>query len=157
MSLEVGQPAPNASGTLPDGSTFSVHGARGRVLVLFFYPKDFTGGCTREVCSFRDAFGELSAEGKVRVVGVSRDDVETHRRFIAEHRLQYELVADPEGEMATAFRTMRLGGLWPMQKRITYVIDAGGVIRGVFHHEFAVDSHVDDVRRALAALPPQGA
>lgn len=155
MSLAIGQPAPNASGALPDGSTFTVHGARGRALVLFFYPKDFTGGCTREVCSFRDAFGELSAEGKVRVVGVSRDDVETHRRFIDAHKLQYELVADPEGEMATAFRTMRFGGLWPMQKRITYVIDAEGIIRGVFHHEFAIDNHVDDVRRALAALPPQ--
>jgi hypothetical protein len=60
-----------------------VHGARGRALVLFFYPKDFTPGCTREVCSFRDAFGELSGEGGARVVGVSRDDVESHKAFIA--------------------------------------------------------------------------
>ena len=154
MSLGLGQIAPNASGKLPDHSTFSVHGARGRTLVLFFYPKDFTAGCTREVCSFRDAFGELSGEGGARVVGVSRDDVETHQAFIAKHKLQYELVADPDGEMASAFSVKRLGGLIPFQKRVTYVIDAAGVIRGVFHHEFAIDSHVDDVRRCLASLPP---
>lgn len=152
MNLAIGQTAPNASGQLPDGSTFTVHGARGRNLVLFFYPKDFTSGCTREVCSFRDAFGELSGEAGARVVGVSRDDVETHKRFIAQYKLQYELVADPAGEMATAFATKRLGGLFPFQKRITYVIDAAGVIRGVFHHEFAIDSHLDDVRRCLASL-----
>lgn len=154
MSLALGQIAPNASGQLPDGSTFSVHGARGRTLVLFFYPKDFTGGCTREVCSFRDAFAELSTEGGARIVGVSRDDVETHRRFIAAHRLQYELVADPAGEMSAAFEVKRLGGLFPVQKRVTYVIDAAGVIRGVFHHELDVDAHVTDVRRCLATLPP---
>lgn len=154
MSLGLGQIAPNASGKLPDHSTFSVHGARGRTLVLFFYPKDFTAGCTREVCSFRDAFGELSGEGGARVVGVSRDDVETHQAFIAKHKLQYELVADPDGEMAAAFAVKRFGGLFPLQKRITYVIDAAGVIRGIFHHEFAIDSHVDDVRRCLASLPP---
>ena len=152
MSLGLGQIAPNASGKLPDHSTFSVHGARGRTLVLFFYPKDFTGGCTREVCSFRDAFGELANEGAVRVVGVSRDDVETHQRFIAAHGLQYELVADPGGEMARAFEVLRLGGLFPLQKRVTYVIDPAGVIRGIFHHEFAINSHVDDVRRCLASL-----
>lgn len=154
MSLGLGQIAPNASGKLPDQSTFSVHGARGRTLVLFFYPKDFTPGCTREVCSFRDAFGELSDEGGARVVGVSRDDVETHRSFIAKHKLPYELVADPDGEMASAFAVKRFGGLIPFQKRITYVIDAAGVIRGIFHHELAIDSHVDDVRRCLAALAP---
>jgi len=154
MSLGLGQIAPNASGKLPDHSTFSVHGARGRTLVLFFYPKDFTPGCTREVCSFRDAFGELSGEGGARVVGVSRDDVETHKAFIAKHRLQYELVADPDGEMASAFSVKRLGGLIPFQKRVTYVIDAAGVIRGVFHHEFDIDAHVDDVRRCLASLAP---
>lgn len=153
MSLAIGQPAPNASGTLPDGSTFSVHGARGRTLVLFFYPKDFTGGCTKEVCGFRDAFGELSGEAGARVVGVSRDDVETHKRFIAANNLQYELVADPEGEMATAYQTLRFGGLFPLQKRITYVIDAGGVIRGVFHHELVMGAHVEDVRRCLKSLP----
>lgn len=153
MTLGIGQIAPNASGQLPDHSTFTVHGARGRTLVLFFYPKDFTGGCTREVCSFRDAFGELSGEGGARVVGVSRDDVETHKRFIAAHGLQYELVADPAGEMAEAFQVKRLGGL-VFQKRVTYVIDAAGVIRGVFHHEFAIDSHVEDVRRCLASLRP---
>ena len=117
-------------------------------------PGDLAPGCTREVCSFRDAFGELSGEGGARVVGVSRDDVETHKAFIAKHRLQYELVADPDGEMASAFSVKRLGGLIPFQKRVTYVIDAAGVIRGVFHHEFAIDAHVDDVRRCLASLAP---
>lgn len=154
MSLAVGQIAPNASGKLPDHSTFSVHGARGRVLVLFFYPKDFTPGCTREVCSFRDAFAELSAEGGARFVGVSRDDVETHKRFIAAYSLPYELVADPDGEMGTVFETRRLGGLLPFPKRVTYVIDAAGVIRGIFHHDLAIDQHVADVRRCLASLPP---
>jgi thioredoxin-dependent peroxiredoxin len=152
MSLGIGQPAPNASGTLPDRSTFSVHGARGRALVLFFYPKDFTVGCTREVCSFRDSFAELSERGGARVVGVSRDDEESHARFIAEHRLPYELVSDLRGEMASAYGTKRLGGLISLQKRLTYVIDAEGIIRGIFHHELDIGAHVDDVRRCLASI-----
>ena len=154
MSLSLGQLAPNASGPLPDHSTFSVLGARGRALVLFFYPKDFTPGCTREVCSFRDAFAELSSEGGARFVGVSGDDVSTHRRFIAAHNLQYELVADESGDLAKAYGTKRLGGLIPFQKRVTFVIDAAGVIRGIFHHELTVENHVADVRRCLASLQP---
>ena len=63
------------------------------------------------------------------------------------------IVADPAGEMAEAFQVKRLGGLI-FQKRVTYVIDAAGVIRGIFHHEFAIDSHVEDVRRCLASLRP---
>jgi peroxiredoxin Q/BCP len=152
MSLSLGQTAPDASGQLPDGSTFTVRGARGRALVLFFYPKDFTGGCTREVCGFRDAFADLT--DAARVVGVSPDDVATHNRFIEAHRLPYELVADTGGAMATAYGTKRLGGLIPLQKRITYVIDADGIVRGIFHHELDVDAHVADVRRCLATLRP---
>lgn len=155
MTLSLGQTAPNASGKLPDGSTFTVEGARGRALVLFFYPRDFTPGCTREVCSFRDAFAELS--DAARVVGVSRDDGESHKRFSEKYKLPYDLVSDLDGSMAAAFDVQRLGLSFLPQKRVTYVIDAAGVIRGVFHHELVVETHVADVRKCIQSLRPAAA
>ncbi len=151
MTLALGTPAPDASGLLQDGSTFHVRDARGAPLVLFFYPKDFTLGCTAEVCGFRDAFAELSGEGGARIVGVSRDDAASHRRFIAEHNLTYDLLADTDGSVHAAYGAKRTG-LISIARRITYVIDAGGIVRGVFHHELRIGGHVADVRKCLAEL-----
>jgi peroxiredoxin Q/BCP len=154
MSVQVGSQAPDVGGLLSDGSAFRVRAHRGSPLVLFFYPKDFTPGCTAEVCSFRDAFKELSADKGAVIVGVSRDDPASHRRFREEYKLPYDLVTD-DGEMAKAFGATWLGGLLPVSKRMTFVIDDAGVVRGVFHHELmGIDQHVADVRAVLATLSP---
>ncbi len=152
MSVQVGSRAPDVGGVLSDGSVFRVQDHRGTPLVLFFYPKDFTPGCTTEVCSFRDAFKELSADKGATILGVSRDDPASHRRFREEYRLPYDLVTD-DGSMAKAFGATWLGGLIAVSKRVTFVIDGEGVVRGVFRHEMLnIDQHVKDVRGVLAGL-----
>lgn len=152
MTLAVGTRAPDFSGTLSNGTTFTSASARGRPLVLYFYPKDFTPGCTREACSFRDAHADLVGVHDARVLGVSRDPPESHARFIKEHNLPFEILSDESGAVARAFGALHFGGLLPLTKRVTFVIDADGVIRGVFHHELAISNHVDGVRKCLASL-----
>jgi thioredoxin-dependent peroxiredoxin len=118
-------------------------------VVLYFYPRDFTPICTREACSFRDAYEDLDTR-RVTIVGVSVDDDETHRRFAARHQLPFSLLADPDKTLSRAYDV--LGSFWPTTRRVTYVIDPEGQIRGVFHHELRAAKHLSDVARCLDAL-----
>lgn len=121
-------------------------------VVLYFYPRDFTPGCTKEACSFRDAWDELEGKDTI-IIGVSRDDDASHREFASKHRLPFPLVADESGEISRNFDVLGgLRGLLGMPKRVTYVIDKQGIIRGVFHHELRVQLHLDDVRTLLDGL-----
>lgn len=122
---------------------------RDRPLVLFFYPRDGTPGCTAEACAFRDAWDRLESAGAV-VVGVSTDDVESHRQFAEEHGLSFPLLADPAGEVLERYGVpSRLG----MAARVTFVIDPRGRIARVFED---VDPavHVDEVVETLLELGP---
>lgn len=152
MALSVGSPFPKISGTLSDGTSWSSGDSLGKPLVLYFYPKDFTPGCTREACSFRDNFAEIAEARGATVIGVSRDGVESHRKFIERHGLPFQLLADEDGAITKACGAAALGGLLPISRRITYVVDAAGTIRGVFGHTFAAEQHVTDVRDLLAKL-----
>ena len=150
--MKVGDPAPDFEAPLPDGTSWKLSGQRGKPLVLYFYPKDFTGGCTKEACQFRDAYETLNGTLKAQIVGVSRDDGVTHERFRKEHSLPFPLLPDPGGRIAKLYGATHLGGLIPLTARVTYVIDGVGVIRGIFHHEFAIGRHVKDVEACLKAL-----
>lgn len=124
---------------------------RGRPVVLYFYPRDATPGCTTEACAFRDAWDRLQASGAV-VLGVSTDDVTSHLRFHEEHRLPFDLLSDPDGRVTQQYGVpMRMG----MASRITFLIDGDGVVRQVFED---VDPavHADEVIAAIQALtsPP---
>lgn len=152
MALMVGSSLPDISGHLSDGSTWRNADALGKPLVIYFYPKDFTPGCTREACSFRDNFAEIGETRGATVIGVSRDSVESHRKFIERHGLPFQLLADEDGAISKACGAMMLGGLLPISKRVTYVVDATGKIRGVFDHTFAAERHVADVRQLLEEL-----
>lgn len=152
MPLKAGVAAPSFSGTLSDGSAWSSEARRGKPLVVYFYPKDFTSGCTKEACAFRDIYDVLRRDFDAEILGVSRDDVESHARFKAEHRLPFPLLADPAGTVSELFGVNRFWGLIPFVKRVTFVIDRDGLIRGVFHHELAIGRHVQDVRDCLASL-----
>ncbi len=152
MALSVGSRLPDISGQLSDGSTWQSRDARGKPLVIYFYPKDFTPGCTREACSFRDNFAEIADARGATVIGVSRDSVESHRKFIERHGLPFQLLADEDGAISKACGATMLGGLLPVSKRVTYVVDALGVVRGVFDHTFAAEKHVADVRALLTEL-----
>ncbi len=119
----------------------------GRPLVLFFYPKDDTPGCTAEACAFRDSHGALQALG-AEVWGVSADDAGSHGRFAARHRLPYPLLVDRGNALRQAFGVPgALLNLLP--GRVTYVIDGQGVVRHVFSNLLDGAAHA---REALAAL-----
>jgi peroxiredoxin Q/BCP len=152
MTLPVGTRIPDVEGELPDGSVWRSADTRGKPLVLYFYPKDFTPGCTREACSFRDAREELVGLYGAEVIGVSQDSPATHKKFIAEHRLPFQLVSDAKGAISKAFGAAMLGGLLPISKRVTYVVDADGIVRGVFDHQRQAERHVEEVRECLASI-----
>jgi len=129
--VSVGDPAPDFTLPRQDGGEFHLGDALGhKPVVLYFYPRDDTPGCTAEACGFRDryaAFVEVGAE----VVGVSRDTVESHGRFAHRYHLPFPLLSDPEGRVHRLYGVPRaLGGLLP--GRVTYVIDGAGIVRRVF-------------------------
>ncbi len=103
VDLAVGDPAPNFSGTADNDTEFDSSDVVGKkILVVYFYPADMTGGCTKQACSYRDAMEDLR-DLDVRVIGVSGDSAENHRHFKAAHDLNFTLLADPEGKIAKQF------------------------------------------------------
>ncbi len=151
MSLKVGDAAPDF--TLPDqhGSpvTLSALWKRGPV-VLFFYPKDFTAGCTAEVCSFRDSYEDFVSAG-ASVVGISSQGVESKKGFAEKHRLPFTLVADEGGRVRDQFGVKpSLFGL--IEGRETYVIDGSGKVQHVFNSQIAPAKHVQEALAVLKAL-----
>jgi peroxiredoxin Q/BCP len=152
--IQQGDRAPDFSGVTADGQRLALAEFRGKPLILYFYPKDDTPGCTKEACSFRDHKGEIEAAGAA-LVGVSMDTVESHQKFISKHSLNFPLLSDRDGAIAKAFGVTRLGGLIPFLpvKRVTFVIDREGVVRKVIASELSMDAHVDGALDALRNLP----
>jgi len=130
----------------------------GRTLVLFFYPRDETPGCTAEACAFRDSHADLMALG-AEVWGVSGDSAASHRRFAERHRLPYPLLVDQGNRLRQAFGVPSVLGL--IQGRVTYVIDGQGMIRHVYNNLLDGPSHrreaMDVVRRLQTAGNQAGA
>jgi peroxiredoxin Q/BCP len=118
-------------------------------VVLFFYPKDDTPGCTREACAFRDDYGEF---GKLdaEVIGISSDSVESHRSFAARHDLPFTLLSDEGGKVRKLYGVSNTLGLFP--GRVTYVIDEEGVVRHIFSSQLGVEQHVEKALKALQSI-----
>jgi len=149
--LAVGSQAPDFTGTLDDGTTFHLAGHRGvKNVVLYFYPKDFTPGCTKEACGFRDNYDAIAAYDAV-IVGVSGDSEGSHASFREKYDLPFPLIADPDKELLTKYDA-RGGLLAFMPPRVTYVIDKEGVIRAAMRHDLFVGRHVGEVLEALASF-----
>lgn len=147
--MEVGDTVPDFTATLDTGETTTLsalldHGP----VVLFFYPKAFTGGCTAEACHFRDLAAEFADAGAQRL-GVSRDDVDTQARFRSEHDFDYPLIADPDGEIARVFGAKRFGPLW--SKRQTFVIGTDRRLLGVIRSETDMERHADEALELVGA------
>jgi len=126
----------------------------GQALVLFFYPKDDTPGCTMEACAFRDSYADLQALG-AEVWGVSGDDASSHKRFAGKHQLPYPLLVDTGNQLRRAFGVPAVLGLLP--GRVTYVIDGQGVIRHVFNNLLDGPAHRREAIEALKGLGSPGA
>ena len=126
----------------------------GAPLVLFFYPKDDTPGCTAEVCAFRDSYADLVALG-AQVWGVSGDGADSHRRFATRHNLPFPLLVDSGNRLRQAFGVPSVLGLLP--GRVTYVIDGEGVIRRVFNNLLDGPAHRREAILALRQIQPAAA
>ncbi len=146
-SLKIGDHAPDFTATTQDGERVQLSDFVGkRGLVLFFYPKDGTAICTKEVCAFRDSYEKFTDAG-VAVIGVSGDTEESHRDFIGQHKLSFPLISDKDGTLRKTFAVPLTMGLIP--GRVTYVIDQEGIIRQIFSAQFVSNEHV---QRALEAV-----
>lgn len=145
--IAAGEAAPSFRATTHDGRAVeSDGGARSRVLVLYFYPRDETPGCTREACSFRDAFSAYD-EAEADIVGVSTDPADAHRGFAQHHRLPFGLIADTDGRLAGAFGVPVSSGY---TARTTVVIGRDGHVARVFP-DVRVDGHSEEVLAAVRA------
>jgi thioredoxin-dependent peroxiredoxin len=153
-SLKPGDPAPDFSGVTTDGHRVSLADYRGKKLVLYFYPKDDTPGCTRQACSLRDHVAELAARG-ASVLGVSTQDEKSHQAFTRKYNLNFPLLADTGGAAGRAYGVLGAGGLLSKLKavagfadRVTFIIDERGRIAHVIDSP-DVARHADEVLERL--------
>src|SRR5580698_7211519 len=156
--IQVGDKAPDF--TLPNqsGEQVSLHDRLGAgVVVLYFYPKDNTSGCTAEACAFRDSH-EAFTDAGAAVIGVSSDSTDKHAGFASKHNLPFTLLADQGGKVRKAYGVPSVLGVLP--GRVTYVIDRTGTVRHVFNSMTGIDKHVGDalevVRQLQAEQPALG-
>jgi peroxiredoxin Q/BCP len=151
--LQVGDPAPDFTLTTTTGQTFSLAAQRGRAVVLYFYPKDDTPGCTAQACSFRDQYQDFQDLG-AEVVGISSDSEASHQKFTQKHRLPFPLLADQGGRVRKLYEVPRaLLGLLP--GRVTFVINAAGTVRYIFNSMSRATDHVAEAKRVLQELQPR--
>jgi peroxiredoxin Q/BCP len=148
--IQVGDSAPDF--TLPSQSGGEIHLADylgQKAIVLYFYPKDNTSGCTAEACAFRDRY-EVFKDAGAEVIGVSSDSVDAHQQFVSSQKLPFILLSDSTGSVRKLYGVPATFGLLP--GRVTYVIDKQGVIRHIFSSQFAPERHVDEALKIIQAL-----
>ncbi len=144
----IGEKAPSFS--LPDqnGKTVQLSDFLGSPVVLFFYPKSFTPGCTQEVCSFRDQFAVFQDAGAA-VLGISDDSIDTQAAFAAQHQLPFLVLSDRKGQVRKLFDVPKTLGILP--GRVTYVIDAQGVVQHIFSSQLNVEKHIQEAIHVITS------
>ena len=152
--LEQGDKAPNVPLPLPDGTTTSVAGQAGRTLVLYFYPKDDTPGCTTEAQSFTALAGEFAKAGAT-IIGVSKDSAARHKKFSDKYGLKFQLASDGDGRICEAYGTWIEKSLYGRNymgiDRATFLIDRDGTIARIWR-KVKVKGHAEEVLAAAKAL-----
>jgi peroxiredoxin Q/BCP len=148
--LQVGDQAPNFTLPSSTGTNVSLSDFLGTTaVVLYFYPKDDTPGCTAEACSFRDNY-EVFKEAGAEVIGVSADSEESHQQFSTKYKLPFVLLSDTDGSLRKSYGVSATFGVLP--GRVTYVIDKQGVVRHIFSSAFAPQKHIDEALKTIRAL-----
>jgi peroxiredoxin Q/BCP len=150
VSVEIGKPAPDFTLPTDGGGRIRLKDQRGKKVVLYFYPKDDTSGCTAEACGFRDRMPELARHG-IAVIGVSRDSVASHDKFKSKYGLPFALASDLDGKVSEAYGTWveksMYGRKYMGVDRATFLIDEKGVVRNVWR-KVKVPGHVEEVLKA---------
>jgi peroxiredoxin Q/BCP len=138
--------------TLPDqnGKLISLIDYIGKTkLVVYFYPKDESYGCTKEACGFRDNYKEIKEAG-AEVIGISSDDEASHRGFAANHKLPFILLSDKDMKVANLYGVGKTMGVFP--GRVTFIIDKNGIIRGIYSSQISYQKHIDEALKVLRKI-----
>ena len=153
-AIEVGTPAPDFTMPTDGGGSVTLSALRGKPVILYFYPKDDTSGCTSEACGFRDQLPDFSGLDAV-IIGVSKDSVASHDKFKAKYELPFTLASDKETGVAEAYgvwvEKSMYGRKYMGLERATFLIDKDGIVRNVWR-KVKVTGHVAAVLKALQAL-----
>ena len=148
--VKIGDQLPEFS--LPDqnGDTINIYDYLGKPLVIYFYPKDDTPGCTKEACYFRDQF-EVFAEYGAKIFGISSDSPESHRKFAEKYNLNFTLLSDEDHTVEKLFAVPRsILGL--ISGRVTYIIDKEGTVIHIFNSLFNADQHIEEALKVIKSL-----
>lgn len=145
--LKIGDPAPDFTAESTQGRK-SLKDYRGKNVVLYFYPRDQTPGCTMESCSLRDGIDRIKAYG-TEVLGVSTDDLESHNKFMSIYNLNFPLVADPDYRISKTYSVFNEER--KVARRVTFIIDKDGIIRHIFP-KVDVEVHADEVVKVLMSM-----
>ena len=148
--VEIGSPAPRFRLQTSSGEYVSLEDFHGKKnVVVYFYPKDFTKGCTAEACEFRDSYEEFKNLG-AEVIGISNDNQKSHEAFASEHKLPFILLSDPDGSARKSYGVKKTFGLVP--GRVSFVIDKNGIVRHVFSSQSRATAHVSEALAVLKSL-----
>jgi peroxiredoxin Q/BCP len=154
MSVDVGSKAPDFTMPTDGNGSVTLSKLKGKKVVLYFYPKDDTSGCTAEACGFRDSFPDYTGAGAV-VIGISKDSVASHDKFKKKHSLPFILASDAGSDVCEKYGTWVEKSMYGRKymgiERCTYLLDQEGVVRGVWH-KVRVPGHVAEVLKAAQAL-----
>lgn len=150
MKINTGDVAPDFTLQSQTGENVTLSQFRGKKnMVLYFYPKDETPGCTREACTFRDSY-ELFTDLGAEVIGVSVDTVESHKKFAEHYNLPFTLLSDVENNVRRLYGATSTLGFIP--GRVTFIIDKKGVVRHVFSSQLQPEKHIEEAREILKKL-----
>ena len=149
--IEVGDKVPVFSLKDQDGNNFNISDYIGKkALVIYFYPKDDTPGCTKEACTFRDEFAQFR-DLNAKIIGISGDDVESHKKFVEKYNLPFTLLADTKNEVRKLFGVPKSMGLIP--GRVTYIVDLKGKVVHIFDSMSNAEMHIEEALNSLNKIP----
>ena len=145
--IKVGDKVPNFKLKDQRGNDFLFNDQLGKgIIVLYFYPKDETLGCTKEACAFRDSYEEFTGSGAI-VIGISSDSIKSHKSFAEKYKLPFTLLSDENSKVRKLFRVPKTLGLIP--GRVTYILDGEGIVLHIFNSQLLINNHIEEAMKII--------